>query len=127
MIDQALQSAIQKYFDSMYHCDTEILDALFHPASSLFDADDGEIFVDPIAAFSKAVGSRPSPASVAQKREEEVLMIDFLSPISATVKVRLRAHFFIFIDHLSFVKGKNGWQIVCKVWNLQRTLTESEA
>ncbi len=109
----------------MYFCDTAILDTLFHPASSLFDADNGAIFVDPIESFSRTVGGRPSPASTGQAREEEILMIDSLSPLSATVKVRLRAHQFIFVDHLSFVKGTDGWQIVCKVWTLQRTISDT--
>ena len=121
MKNPELHKAIDLYFDAIYYCDTEKLDAVFHPASSLFDADEGTIFVDPIASFRKDVATRPSPASVEQKREEEVILIDFLSPKSATVKLRLRAHDNIFVDHLSFVKDQNNdWKIVAKVWHLER-------
>ncbi|MGJ8527861.1 nuclear transport factor 2 family protein [Maritalea sp.] len=118
---QDLLDAISTYLDAIYYCDVEKLDAVFHPASSLFDADNGEIFVDPIASFRADVASRPSPASVKQKRSDEIITIDWLSEMSATVKLRLHAHENIFADHLSFILGKDGWQIVAKVWHLEGT------
>lgn len=120
MKNQDLNKAIDTYFDAIYDCDVEKLDSVFHPSSSLFDADEGKIFVDPIASFREDVANRPSPASVNQKREEEVLLVDFLSAKSATVKLRLRAHDNIFVDHLSFVLDENqDWKIVAKVWCLE--------
>lgn len=121
MSDHAdLFAAVQVYFDSLYYCDTEMLNSVFHEASSLFDADNGHIFVEPIESFSNDVGGRVSPASKAQAREDEILMVDWLSPISAVVKIRLRAHKNVFVDHLGFVKGENGWKIVSKIWHLER-------
>ena len=121
-----LLEAISLYFDAIYYCDVEKLDAVFHKSSSLFDADEGKIFVDPIASFRKDVASRPSPASRNQKRRDEIIMIDYLSDISATVKVRLQAHENIFVDHLAFVKGPEGWKIVSKIWHLE-SIKELEA
>jgi hypothetical protein len=46
-------------------------------------------------------------------------MIDWLSEVSAVVKVRLRIHERVFVDHLSFVKGDEGWRIVAKIWHLE--------
>ncbi|MBW4963517.1 nuclear transport factor 2 family protein [Sulfitobacter sp. CW3] len=123
-IQTDLFDAIDTYFDAIHHCDTEKLNAVFHPQSSLFDADNGTVFVEPIESFSRDVGGRVSPASTGQMREAEVLMVDFLSPISATVKIRIRAHQSIFVDHLGFVKGADGWQIVSKIWHLEDTLNE---
>lgn len=120
MIDADLLTAVQTYFDALYFCDTDRLNAVFHERSSLFDADEGPIFVESIRSFSDDVGSRQSPASKGQDREDEILMIDWLSPLSATVKIRLRAHENVFVDHLSFVKGRDGWKIVAKVWHLER-------
>jgi len=51
-----------------------------------------------------------------------ILMIDYLSPLSATVKIRIRAHQNVFLDHLGFVKGENGWQIVSKIWHLEQVI-----
>lgn len=118
----SLLAAVQTYFDSLYHCDEEKLNSVFHESSSLFDADNGEIFVEPIASFSGDVAGRTSPASMNQAREDEVLLIDWLSPISAVVKLRLRAHQNVFVDHLAFVKGPQGWKIVSKVWHLEKVV-----
>ncbi len=116
-----LLDAVAIYFDAIYYCDVEKLDRVFHPASSLFDADEGDILADPIASFRADVASRPSPAGRNQTRHDEILSIDWLSGISAVVKLRLQAHENVFVDHLSFVKGPDGWQIVSKVWHLEST------
>lgn len=118
----SLLEAVETYFDSMYFCDVEKLNAVFHESSALFDADNGNIFVEPIASFSDDVAGRESPASKNQNREDEILMIDWLSPISAMVKIRLRAHENVFVDHLAFVKGDQGWKIVSKVWHLENVV-----
>ena len=119
---QELLDAVQVYFDSLYLCDTALLNAVFHPSSSLFDADDGSLFVESIESFSNDVAGRESPASKNQDREDEILSVDFLSPISATVKVRLRAHQNVFVDHLGFVKTEDGWRIVSKIWHLEKVV-----
>ena len=122
MRDTELLVAINTYFDAIYHCDVALLDKVFHKNSSLFDVDEGSLLVDPIANFRNDVATRPSPASKNQKREEELILIDWLSKDCATVKVRLRAHNSVFVDHLCFVKDSDGWCIVSKVWHLERVL-----
>lgn len=117
---QALIDAVQIYFDSLYYCDTEKLNSVFHESSSLFDADNDDIFVESIASFSRDVGGRVSPASKNQVREDEILSIDWLSPASAVVKIRLRAHQNVFVDHLGYLLGNNGWKIVSKIWHLEK-------
>lgn len=114
--------AIQIYFDAIYFCDVKLLDRAFHESSSLFDGGNGKVFVEPIASFRTDVGGRQSPASENQTREEEIILIDYLSKDCATVKIRLRAHANIFVDHLCFVRGKRGWKIVSKVWHLERVV-----
>jgi len=116
-----LLKAISVYLDAIYYCDVEKLDQVFHQSSCLFDGDEGKIFVDPIASFRTDVSTRPSPASRNQARKDEIILIDWLSDISATVKLRLQAHENIFVDHLGFVKGEEGWKIVSKIWHLEST------
>ena len=117
-----LFAAVQLYFDALYECDTDKLNAVFHEASSLFDGDNGTVFVEPIESFSADVAGRTSPQSVGQAREDEILMVDWLSPVSAMVKIRLRAHENVFVDHLGFVKGDGGWKIVSKIWHLEKVV-----
>jgi Putative lumazine-binding len=117
-----LLEAVDVYFRALYSCDTALLDAVFHPSSSLFDVDEGAVFVEPFPHWREVVANRTSPASVNQAREEEVVSIDWLSDTAAVVHVRLRVLDSIFVDVLSFVDGPEGWQIVAKVWHLESTV-----
>lgn len=117
-----LIEAVNLYLDGIHECDTEKLNTVFHSTSSLFDSDKGSVFAEPIKSFVQDVGTRTSPASVGQDREAAILMIDYLSPINATVKIRIRAHCNVFVDHLGFVKGEAGWQIVSKIWHLESVI-----
>lgn len=115
-----LLNAINLYFEALYHCDLQRFDQVFHPSCSLFDADESDITVDPIAMYRDVISKRISPASKGQQREDEIIMIDWLSNKCATVKVRLRIHNNIFIDHLCFARGENEFRIVAKIWHLER-------
>jgi hypothetical protein len=117
-----LLAAVDTYFRALYACDTELLDAVFHPSSTLFDVDEGAVVVDPYPAWREVVANRPSPASVGQQRDEQIVSVTWLSTAAATVHVRLRVLDSIFVDHLSFVDGVDGWQIVAKVWHLESTV-----
>lgn len=118
----ALTEAVQVYFDGLYHCDVLLLDAVFHPASSLFDVDEGTVVVDPYPVWREVVANRQSPASIGQERSEEIVMTDWLSDKAVVVRLRLQVLDSIFVDHLSFVDGPDGWQIVSKVWHLEATV-----
>ena len=117
-----LLQAVDTYFRALYACDVHLLDSVFHPASTLFDVDEETVTVDPYPAWREVVANRQSPASIGQSREEEVVNIDWLSDDAASVHVRLRVLDSIFVDHLSFVRGPDGWQIVAKVWHLESTV-----
>ena len=117
-----LLQAVDTYFRALYACDVNLLDSVFHPASTLFDVDEETVTVDPYPAWREVVANRQSPASIGQSREEEVVNIDWLSDDAASVHVRLRVLDSIFVDHLSFVRGPEGWQIVAKVWHLEGTV-----
>ena len=117
-----LREAVDIYFRALYACDIELLDSVFHPASSLFDVDEGTIVVDPFPDWREVVANRPSPKSVGQDRQEEIVSITWLSEKAASVHVRLRVLNSIFVDHLSLVDGPDGWRIVAKVWHLEATV-----
>lgn len=117
--ESELLAAVDIYFRALYACDVDLLDRVFHPSSTLFDIDAGDIVVDPYPAWREVVAHRASPASIGQERDEEILLVDWLSDSAAVVRVRLRVLERIFVDQLSFVRGPQGWRIVAKVWHLE--------
>lgn len=116
----ALLDAVDVYFRLLHTGDVRLLDEVFHPAASLFDADEGALFVEPLASWRGVVDARTAPADVGQPRDEQILLIDWLSASSAVVKVRLRVLDQIFVDHLSFVLDDDRFRIVAKTWHLER-------
>jgi len=54
-------------------------------------------------------------------RKDGIILIDWLPDISATVKLRLQVHENVFVAHLCFAKGCEGWKIVTKIWHLEST------
>ena len=117
-----LLAAVDVYFRALHGCDTALLDSVFHPSSTLYDVDEDVVTVDPYPEWREVVANRPSPASVGQDRDDEIVSITWLSEKAATVHVRLLVIGKVFVDHLSFVDGPEGWQIVNKVWHLESTV-----
>ena len=123
-----LLEAVDVYFRALYACDTALLDSVFHPSSTPYDVDEDVVTVDPYPEWREVVANRPSPASVGQDRDDEIVSITWLSDKAATVHVRLLVIGKVFVDHLSFVfgpkgvDGPEGWQIVNKVWHLESTV-----
>jgi hypothetical protein len=114
-----LLDAVDVYFRALHACDVDLLDSVFHPASSLFDVDKSTVNVDSYPSWRGVVANRPSPASIGQDRDDEIIIVDWLSDTAAMVRVRLRVLDSIFVDQLSFVDGADGWRIVAKVWHLE--------
>jgi hypothetical protein len=122
MTDEALlRSAIDTYFSALHTCDTELLDSVFHPDSSLFDVDEGPLRVDPYPDWRHDVATRASPASVGQERKDEIVTITWLSSESATVHVRLRVLDEVFVDHLCLMRDGAGFRVVAKMWHLEHS------
>jgi len=117
-----LLEAVDVYFRALHACDTALLDSVFHPSSTLYDVDEDVVTVDPYPEWRDVVANRPSPASVGQDRDDEIVSITWLSEKTATVHVRLLVIGKVFVDHLSFVDGSEGWRIVNKVWHLESTV-----
>lgn len=112
-----LSNAVELYFQALYECNLEKFDQVFHSASSLFDSTEGVLTVMPIAEYRAIIEKRTSPKSAGQKRDDELISADFLSKDAAVVKVRLRIHKKIFVDHLNFARTNGKFQIVAKIWH----------
>jgi len=124
--DPELFKAIQYYLDGLFYCDSDKLNMAFHKDASLFDAEKGDIFAEPCALFINDIGELEptSPFNLGQEPESELLLVDWLSGVSAVVKLRIRARKNVYLDHLCLVKGQEGWKIVSKVWTLEHVVDE---
>lgn len=111
---QALEAAVQLYFDGLYEGDVEQLARVFHPKASLFIANDGALVALPVPDWLARVAARASPRSQDARRDDRILLIDFNGPVNALVKVSCLLAPNAYTDHLSFIRCEGRWQIVAK-------------
>jgi hypothetical protein len=111
-----LETAAQSYFDVLYECSLDKFDALFHPSCHLFTVQDGRETVLPLDRYREIIAARQSPASAGQPREEKLDGILTLSADAALIAVSVRVHDKRFKDHLSLIRGTDGWRIVSKTY-----------
>ena len=117
-----LQAALQAYFDTMYDCDLDRFDRIFHPCSSLFSSVDGVMILRPFAQYRIELSKRKTPKSVGQPRIDEILALSFLSSEIAFAQVRVRILEKIFVDNLNLLRIGNDWMIVAKIYHHAETL-----
>ncbi len=114
MLIDELRVFLADYFEVLQTQEMALFDRVFHPDSVLYSQQDGQVTVRPFATYRQMVQSRQSPASQGSPRQEEVLLIDVLSPSMAVVKVRLRLFNNIMEDHLNLMKHEGQWRIYAK-------------
>jgi Putative lumazine-binding len=114
MLIDELRAFLADYFEVLQTQEMALFDRVFHPDSVLYSQQDGQVTVRPFAAYRQMVQGRQSPASQGSPRQEEVLLIDVLSPTMAVVKVRLRLFNNTMEDHLNLMKHEGQWRIYAK-------------
>lgn len=114
MLIDELRVFLNDYFEVLQTQDMALFDRVFHKDCVLYSAQDGQLVVRPFAVYREMVQGRKSPASSGCPRDEQVLMIDVLSPTMATVKVRLRLFDNIMEDHLNLMRHEGCWRVYAK-------------
>ena len=114
MLIDEIRAFLKDYFDVLQNQDMDLFDRVFHKDCVLYSQQDGAVVVRPFAAYRSMVQGRQSPQSKGSPRADETLLVDFLSPTMATVKVRLRLFDNIMEDHLNVMKHEGRWMIYAK-------------
>tara|TARA_Y100000588_G_scaffold140398_1_gene154364 strand:- start:63 stop:437 length:375 start_codon:yes stop_codon:yes gene_type:complete len=116
---QAVESAIQLYFDSMYESSKDMVDAAFHPSAKITGIFDGEFHEMSRDEFGDLVGSQqPSPKENGETLKTEILSVE-VAGITAGARVRDEYLGFTFIDTLSLVKVDDTWVIYNKLFHIE--------
>ncbi|WP_454816282.1 nuclear transport factor 2 family protein [Labrys neptuniae] len=114
---EALVTALQIYFDGLYHSDTERLRHVFHPQALYACASEGGLTHLGMAEYFPMVDKRPSPASRNEDRADRIVSIEFAGPVTAFARVECAIGPKHFTDLLTFVHLDGRWQIISKVFH----------
>jgi hypothetical protein len=114
MLIDELRVFLNDYFEVLQTQDMALFDRVFHKDCVLYSVQDEQLVVRPYAVYREMVQGRQAPAALGCPRDEQVLMLDLLSPTMATVKVRLRLFDHIMEDHLNVMRHEGRWMIYAK-------------
>jgi hypothetical protein len=115
-----LLDAVERYFALMYDNDVERFDQVFAPSAQLHGIRDGRLRLLTAADYRQMLASDPSPKSKNAPRLQEVLLVDFASPVQAIVKVRVRIDTQQYVDYLSWHLIDGAWRITAKSFHPER-------
>lgn len=117
-----IETFLQDYFEVLQTQDMALFDRVFHPSCVLYSQQGGATVVRPLAEYRNIVINRASPLSGGYPRQDEILMVDMLSPEMALAKVRLRLFDNIMLDYLNLLNVDGQWRIVAKLFHREATV-----
>ncbi|MHA7774206.1 nuclear transport factor 2 family protein [Roseibium sp. M-1] len=121
---EALEAVISDYFDALYHCDTDLLQKVFHPKAIYATADETPLLYRTMDEYVPVVAARQSPASRGETRRDAIDEIQFAGENTAFARVRCSIGDKDFTDFLTFVRDVGRWQIMAKVFEIRPRATE---
>jgi hypothetical protein len=115
-IDLGIIKLLDDYFEVIHAQDLELFDQVFHPDCCLYGTSENKTVLRPYQVYKDAVAARQSPKELGNPRQDEILMIDQLSPTMALAKVQLQMFGGIMQDYLNLIKLDGKWWIIAKLY-----------
>ncbi|MEM9332595.1 MAG: nuclear transport factor 2 family protein, partial [Pseudomonadota bacterium] len=104
-----------RYFDGLYHCDSDTLRTVFHDKLSYVNATVGNHEFMGIEAYMTRIDNRLSPASRGDVRNEAIDSITLNGSQMAFVEARMTMLGRDYHDLLTLVHEGTEWKVVTKV------------
>jgi len=109
---------LHMYFDTLYYCDLEKFDAVFHSQAIYATADETPLLYRDMTAYRKVIAQRRSPASRSEQRRDFIDAIEFAGDNTALARVRCSIGERDFVDLLSLVQIEGRWRIIAKIFQI---------
>ena len=112
-----IENVLRRYLDLLYNGDTNLIETVFLPEATVNSVADGKIVSIDMVGFRERIAGRQSPASIGEKRDDKIIMVDISSPTTAMAKVECMILKNQYTDYLSFIKVSDKWGIISKVFH----------
>ena len=113
-----INELLGEYFDTLYYCDLDRFDAVFHPHAIYATADESPLLYRSMPQYRDVIAQRTSPASRNEPRRDVVETIEIAGHNTASARVRCSIGERDFLDMLSFVRAEGRWQIIAKIFQI---------
>ncbi len=113
-----VHGVLETYFDALYFCDTDRLEAVFHPRAVYATGDESPPLYRSMDEYFPVVAARQSPASRGEERRDFVDSIEFAGDNTAFARVRASIGSRDYVDFLTLVREQDRWRIIAKVFQI---------
>ena len=117
-----IDALMQRYFDGLYHSDSEVLRTVFHKNLSYVNAISSDHEFLGLQAYMDRIDARTPPASRNDPREETVERVTLKFGKIGLVEARMVMLGKDYQDLLTIIRTGDGWRVLTKVF----TLTDRE-
>jgi len=113
----AILCVLKNYYDGLYHCDTQLLETVFHPNAHYNTTSGGEHISYDMPDYMAQIRTRTPPANMGDVYGCSVSNISIAGDDTAVATLRCTMMGKHFTDFLSLIRTQSGWQIIAKVFH----------
>lgn len=113
-----IKSVLQDYFPGYLTAESHLVARAFHPETRLLSVEDGMLEKAEMTEWLKNLADRKDRGDVRQA-DAEISIVDITGP-AAVAKVTLTFPNYKFTDYLSLLQVQGRWQIVGKIYAVQK-------
>lgn len=113
----AISTALQTYYDGLYHCDVALLKTVFHESAHYHTTSSGEHLHYDMQTYMDIIAGRTPPAKGGDSYGYEIDTIRFAGGDTAFAVLKCEMMGRRFTDFLSFIRDGGEWRIIAKVFH----------
>ncbi len=111
---------LNTYFDALYDADSTKMGSIFHSRGVYATGDEVPALIRDKQTYLKVLAKRESPRSRGEARRDSIDSIEFAGANTARARVRCSIGASDFVDYLTLIRDEGRWQIVAKVFQIDR-------
>jgi hypothetical protein len=115
--DAEVQDLMTRYFEGLYHSDSDVLRTVFHPDLAYVNATEGTYEHMGLEAYMARIDARRPPASRGDAREEVIERITFKGARIGIIEARMTMMGRNYQDLLTIIHSDQGWRVLTKVFS----------
>lgn len=113
-----ITTVLNRYFDTLYYCDLDKFDKVFHERAIYITADESPTLCYGMGEYRKIIAQRESPSSRQEPRKDCIDGIELAGENTARARVRCAIGSRNFVDFLTLIREGGQWKIIAKVFQI---------
>ena len=113
-----ITKVLQLYFDTLYYCDLDKFDLVFHQRAIYATADESPPLFRNMNEYREIIAKRKPPASTGEPRKDYIDRIDLAGNNMERVRARCSIGTHDFIDFLTLIFNNGQWKVIAKVFQI---------